>query len=179
MSKEALERFVSNHKDYESLLKYATSLTRHRQDAEDIVQDAFLGAWSLAEKNMLEISGMNRVCAYLKKVCRNLYADYKYQKKRQGKKIVIDDPELLPLENGLAANGLIALPEQECAVFAKELAKMIPSSVPLVYYETFLLSREGSTYKDIMEKFKIPLGTVQSRLSRARSKINDLAMGYA
>lgn len=48
------------------------------------------------------------------------------------------------------------------------------NDIPYQYYECLALCAEGKAYADIAEQLLIPIGTVKSRISRARIKYNRL-----
>jgi RNA polymerase sigma-70 factor (ECF subfamily) len=146
----------------DDLFRMAVSFTRHRGEAEDLTQEVFLKLWQNLDKY---IPGSSfRAWAF--RVARNLYVDA-YRRSREQRKATWVDPEFLESIPGgddphtesvrrqrleLARAGLSRLPE--------ELARL-------------LLLRDFAdwSYEDLADELELPLGTVKSRLNRARREL--------
>ncbi|MBQ4832083.1 RNA polymerase sigma factor [Pseudoalteromonas sp. MMG010] len=143
-----------------ALRRFAYSLTGNQADADDVVQITI-------EK--LLVKGLPDNIEPLKwafKVCRNVWIDeYRSQKVRQKS---VNDPQLHEAasndeQNNLADtqtlqrvnNALTSLPNEQREIVS-------------------LVAVQGMAYKDVASILDIPVGTVMSKLSRARSALYQL-----
>ena len=135
-------------------------LTRNDQDAQDIVQEASLRAF----KYWKGFSG--RDCRpWLLAIVRNTYYSWVRQRSVQpeltetGEIDDIDDsvpnPENLLLQNS-----------------SREILKAALDDLPAEFREAIVLREmEGMSYKEIADIASVPIGTVMSRLARARRRL--------
>lgn len=67
--------------------------------------------------------------------------------------------------------GLITLPDQlEAVAYKEHIADL--STLPLLHREVLLMAVEGLTYQAMAHKLGVPLGTIRSRLNRARQLLS-------
>lgn len=154
------------------VLKYQRRLVRQifmmmgRIDmAEDIVQEAFVKGY-LA----LDSFEINRpFYPWVTKIARNLALN---RTKRENKMSVfseLDETEIEVVD--VSENPLDNLIEKEND---RRLAKAI-LALPVPFRTVFVLRMvEKMSYEDIAKKLKISVGTVNSRLSRAREKLVEM-----
>jgi RNA polymerase sigma factor (sigma-70 family) len=151
------EQLVMPHLDAAHNL--ARWLTRNGPDAEDVVQDACVRA--LRYIGGLQGEGRSWFLA----IVRNAFYDW-CQRNRPAE-IVRDDGEALDA----AVDHTAISPEQ--SALQKGEARMLADAVaelPLPYREVLILRElEELSYKEIARVVDIPIGTVMSRLARARS----------
>jgi RNA polymerase sigma-70 factor, ECF subfamily len=156
------ERMVLPHRD--ALLGHALSLTHNADEAEDLVQETTLRA--LRGFHTFRADGPIR--AWLLTILRNLFINGYRTKARAPRSVSIDalenpDP-ILPIEPG---------PERQ--VFTRletEALRHAVQNLPEEYRTVLILSdMHGMTYQEIGEQLNIPVGTVRSRLSRARYRV--------
>lgn len=106
--------------------------------------------------------------AWLHKILKNQYINLYRQRQRRPQQVTIDDPEH-PFEPVSAER-----PAEDIA-FSGEVAALLRACVDRLHpeFRTVLLLREleGFTYKDIAEVLGIPIGTVMSRIYRARQNL--------
>ncbi len=141
------------------LRRFAYSLTRNGATADDLVQDTLeraLARWHLRRRH-------GSVRAWLFAIQRNLFLDSLRQRGRRGEHVGIEALQHVPAgddmqqaSDGLrdAAAGLEGLPEEQRSVL-------------------LLVVVEGLSYEETAEVLGVPLGTVMSRLSRAREKLRS------
>ena len=151
------------------LLRYAKALTRNNDLAEDLVQDCLERAWV----KKLMWNSQRRIRPWLFTIMHNLYVN---QIKKQTISTTsvenydsIDTLLTVTADNrNLDNSSLLRLRDLESA-----LGKLSPE-----YREIILLAGlENLTYKEISKVTALPLGTVMSRLSRAREKLRTLMEG--
>ena len=157
----------------EDAFAFARWLAGNRADAEDIFQEACLRAF----RAVGTFSGGNARAWLLTIVRRTAYSWL--EKNRVRAQIAMDDlnsgeralvergGDRDPLNTATAETDLIA------KVDAARLEAAI-SALPLEFRETFVLREiEGLDYRAIAEVTATPLGTVMSRLARARRRLTD------
>lgn len=136
------------------LRRYAIALMRDRSAADDLVQDCVVRA---LDKLHLWRDGTN-MRTWLFTMMHNLYANEMRRKSRMRDNRQID-PDLP--ERGEAAG-------QEHAVELRQLSDAL-DRLPEAQSEILLLvGLEGLTYAETAEVLGVPVGTVMSRVSRAR-----------
>ncbi len=156
------ESLVLPHR--EALLGYALSLTQNNDEAEDLVQETTLRA--LRGFESFRADGPMR--AWLLAILRNLFINHYRSRKRAPNNLALD-----ALEN--PDPFLPAVPGPERAVFSRlegDAIRGAVSRLPEDYRRVLLCSDvHGMTYQEISQQLGLPVGTVRSRLSRARSRI--------
>lgn len=129
-----------------------------RHEAEDVVQEAFRSAWN--GRHNYQTGRGDR--AWLMSILRRRIVD-RYRKKPQPKTIASDDP----IEPAIAG----ADPFRD--EYTDEMQHALQSLSPDLR-ETLLLVVVGElTHQETADLLEIPLGTVLSRVSRARTKLRE------
>ncbi len=139
-------------------------LTGNEHDAEDVVQDAFLRAFRFFEG----FHGVN--CRpWLLTIVRN--AAYTFLlKHRKGERNEVFDEELHTPEDFLLEEHGRLFREAE-----QHLVRQAIAELPREFREVLVLRElEGMSYKDIAGITEAPIGTVMSRLARARKHLQHL-----
>jgi len=147
----------------DSLYQYARWLTRNPTEAEDLVQEAYL-------KGLRGFGGFipgSNIRAWMFRILRNTFLTSRSGLRAVPPVSLDEEPQLLDA----IADG--ATPESHLLqrADAESLRRAI-EELPVEFREVLLLSDvEEMSYKEIAETLSIPLGTVTSRLMRARQKI--------
>lgn len=134
-------------------------LTRNHQDAEDVVQEAFLRAFAAFEN----LRGDDPK-PWLLKIVRNTSLTW-MKKHRQANSTIALDEEGMEDPREPSPN-----PEETLLISSsrEDVAKAL-EQLPLEFREAIVLRElEGLSYKEISAATGAPLGTVMSRLSRGR-----------
>ena len=142
-----------------ALRRYARALTRNIDHADDLVQDCLERA--LSRRGLFRPAGPMR--PWLFTMLTNLHRNAKRSERRRGDMVDVDD---LP-GRGMPAPqpGHLALVELDRAIGA----------LPLDQKEALLLvTLEGLAYADAASILDIPIGTLMSRLGRARASLRQL-----
>ncbi|HSL72825.1 MAG TPA: sigma-70 family RNA polymerase sigma factor [Ilumatobacteraceae bacterium] len=157
----AFERYVLP--EIEVLLRVANSLTRNHAEAEDLVQDTLLRAYRA-------IDGFDGRYprAWLLTILRNTHIN----RNRRRRPELLRDPDLA-IDRMISA----ASDERTDAVVDDEIDAEILRALAALD-EPFrsvveLVDIDGLSYAEAAEMLEVPVGTVMSRLHRARSRIRD------
>src|SRR5258705_7050570 len=137
-------------------------LLRNEQDAQDVVQEAYLRAF----KSFSGFHGSNGR-AWLLTIVRN--TSYTLLKKNQAADFTTFDEEIHVAGNEPASPPTI-LEHGEDAELIKEAMDALPAEFPEILA---LRPQEGLSYKEKADIAQIPPGTVMSRLARARAKLKE------
>jgi RNA polymerase sigma-70 factor (ECF subfamily) len=164
---ESMERNLSEHGRFEQLVlphldagyNLARWLTRDVNDAQDVVQEACLRAL----KYVGSLNG-DSARAWFLTIVRHAF--YDWCKRNRPAELAQDDGSAIDI----AVDPNAVDPEQASvrAAESKALADAI-AALPLVYREVLILRElEELSYKEIARVADVPIGTVMSRLARAR-----------
>jgi RNA polymerase sigma-70 factor, ECF subfamily len=152
---EGLQWIYENHS--ERLLNQAYRILLSRELAEDMTQDLFL---RLPEA-IAEFRGESSLGTWLFRVMHNMCLNRLQQSKNRQKLEMENIPALSPRE--------IDLPYEVSDLLSKALFVLDPETRSLLW----LKEGEGVPLKELAISFKLPEGTLKSRLSRARDRMRE------
>ena len=139
------------------LQRFAYKLTKNKPDADDLVQSTCLRA---LEKADLFTDGTN-LSGWASKIMFNLYLS---SYRRKAKFEITTDPDL-------HINKVVVEPRQETDMELANVQKAM-TRLHADHYEVLnLVCIEGMQYDEVAKKLNVPIGTVRSRLSRARAQL--------
>jgi RNA polymerase sigma-70 factor (ECF subfamily) len=158
----------------DTLFRVARRLTRDGERANDLVQETYLRAFRAKESFQLKEYGIR---PWLLRIMQNLHFSRSGRERRQP--VAMED-------GGLEAADLDAMPETAGVPMPLDIEAMDEQLVRAleglaVDYQIVLLmwAVDGLTYKEIAHTLDIPIGTVMSRLHRARQKLSEQLREYA
>jgi len=164
------ERHVLPHLD--AAYGLARWLARTEHDAEDVLQEAMLRAY-----RYYDIGGRDNVRAWLLTIVRNTFYTWAEQRQRHKSDVEYDEAGagLEMIEAGADETLHGANPEQLLLRAAdQKLVEAALLKLPAEYREILVLRElEELSYKEIAAIVGVPLGTVMSRLSRARLQLRQ------
>jgi len=138
-------------------------LLRNEQDAQDVVQEAFLRAF----KSFSGFHGSNGR-AWLLAIVRN--TSYTLLKKKRAADLTTPFDEEIHVSDDESVSAATILEHSEDA----ELIREAMDELPAEFREILTLRhQEDLSYKEIADITQIPPGTVMSRLARARRKLKE------
>ena len=145
------------------LRRFAYALCGNREEGDDLVQTACVKALSRLE----QYEPGSRLDSWMYRIVQNSYIDLV---RHRGRYPATSDPETL---DRLSEGGQSAAGSEHRLLLAKvrsEIGKL-PEAQRLV---VALVAIEGHSYKEAAEALDLPMGTVMSRLARARERLLQL-----
>lgn len=138
------------------LRRYAMTLTRSVSEAEDLAQ----ACCERALRAQAQWQEGTRLDAWVFRIARNLWIDQLRKRRREGASEALEAHPDLPGEDGRQVT--------ETALTADSVQRAL-TELPAEQRDLLLLvCVDGLSYRDASNRLSIPIGTVMSRLSRAR-----------
>ena len=170
-------------RDYEkhvdALFNFAFHLTHSEADADDLVQDTFVRAYRSYESFE---QGTN-LKAWLFRILKNLFINEFHKKNRHGGEAVNFDDVQVFHENeelaGDAPKGFLDLREDMFDNLMGDEVTMALQSLHPDAQAIIMLDLEGFSYEEMSEIVGVPVGTVRSRIFRARNLLKEKLFAYA
>ncbi len=155
------EQMILPHMD--AAYNLARWLTGNEQDAEDVVQEAYLRAFKFFDSFQGENSR-----TWVLTIVRNTCYTWLHQNRSAAQDEEFDEDihtescNSHSLERALLEN------------IDREMLEQALNELPVAYREAMILRElEGLSYKEIALISRVPLGTVMSRLARARARLQE------
>jgi RNA polymerase sigma-70 factor (ECF subfamily) len=152
------------------LFSYAMGLARNHSDAEDLVQETYVRALRAAKHLRHE----GNIRAWLFTILRNIWFNQHRQRRSQ--------PTLVELDvNGGTGNLAVDTTQDPYAQYVGRVeVRQIREAIGRLSVELqeiiLLREYEGLSYQELSHILDCPIGTVMSRLARARSKLRELVL---
>lgn len=140
---------------YALLYRYAYRLTGSEADAEDLTQEVFLTAQAKWE----QLRDETKARSWLFTIARNAYL----KELRAPVCIVSSTLDELP---GADADGPSDFDDEQLQNALNDLPEEFRSPVVLFYFQEF-------SYREIAEQMDVPVGTIMSRLARAKAFLRE------
>jgi len=146
------------------------TLTRNHEDTQDLVQETFIRAF----ENIRRFDEQYRFYTWIYRIAVNLSFTFLKRRKLAPVSVESDDPE----------GGETELPDNRAVPFAEQSdqRRNIERALALLPAEQRLAislrTYDGLSYAEIADVMHTSVGTVMSRLSRARDKLRELLKGY-
>ena len=164
---EAFARLVRTYEN--KIYSLAFRMCGSADDASDIAQEAFLAAW----RGLPFFRGDSGFATWLYRLTSNAAIDYLRRQKKQRGDMSLDDEEL----------GLDAVdtgPGPQDAAERTEVRSVVAAGLQELSegHRQVLVLREiqGLSYEEIADVLEVDLGTVKSRISRARSALRKILL---
>jgi RNA polymerase sigma-70 factor (ECF subfamily) len=158
----------------DTLYRVGRRLTGETADAEDLVQETLLRAW----RGWGSFTAGSNVRAWLLTILRNTFISRWRSKRKEGTPVSLDDADPHAIHRAVGGT------DPEGTFFERVVDQHVVRAVealPEEFREALVLSDlEGLPYAEVAEVLGIPVGTVKSRLFRARRilqhKLHDHAV---
>ena len=148
----------------------------NEEDADDLVQETFLKAFRFIDKFE---EGTNAK-AWLFKILKNAYINQYRKESKRPARVDYEDVAVYNEEEEGQVSGYYDLRED---VFEKMIGDEVSTALNLLPEEfrtvILLCDIEGFSYEEISKIIDIPIGTVRSRLFRARNMLKEKLVKYA
>lgn len=169
--------FVEEFMGYlDSLYNFAYRLTLDEDDANDLVQDTYLKAYRFFDSYE---PGTNAK-AWLFRILKNSFINEFRKKSKQPAKVDYSDLENTYNSEDADSNKTVDLrTETERDKIGDEVATALNSLDVDFRTAIILCDLEGFTYEEMSKILDIPIGTVRSRLHRARNLLKEKLKLYA
>jgi RNA polymerase sigma-70 factor (ECF subfamily) len=158
------------------LYNYAMYLTGERAAAQDLLQDTFLKAFRFFDK----FERGTNARAWLYRIMRNTYIN-EFRRLKRSPELIEYDEQVSPYQMDrtaiAAADDLRQKMDSE--LFDDEIAGAIGALPEKFKSVVILRDVEDLPYEEIAEVLEIPVGTVRSRLHRARAMLFERLRPYA
>lgn len=168
--RSALNELIRKHQ--ERAYQYAYRLTRNSEVASDVVADAFVRI-NNALKNF---KGNSAFTTWMYRIITNCYLDQRKREKGKGNVSLdsgfqVDDEDVTrDVEDpGRTPDELVERNQRE-ALLHRALAKLPDHQRSMIV----MYHAEQLAYEEIAEALDLPIGTVKSRLNRARLSLREL-----
>jgi RNA polymerase sigma-70 factor (ECF subfamily) len=157
-NQRSVQRLVDDY--YAALYRYAYRLTGSAADADDLTQEAYCKAQSC----LGQLRDLTRARPWLFSILRNAYLQ-RIRSDRQQRWVTLDAAAELA-EAPAETDSPIDIDPERLQQALSELAEGFRTPVILYYFEDF-------SYRDIAEQMDLPIGTVMSRLARAKTHLRS------
>ena len=165
-------RLLAAHQD--KLYRVAYRMAGHHEDAQDLLQDALLEAY----RSFKKFQRGSYFDKWLYRIMTNTFIDRQRHRKRVGIVESLDAP--LPGSDGSKGDGR-EIPDwadepSRCILqdkFDEPVQKALDALPPEFRMVLILSDVEEFSYEEISEMMDTPIGTVRSRLHRARSMMRQ------
>jgi RNA polymerase sigma-70 factor (ECF subfamily) len=161
------------------MYRVALRFTRQHEDAQDLVQETMLKAFRAYDR----FEEGTSLRAWMLRILTNSY--YNRYRRRLHERRAAELPADDPYHDGLISDASMSgLRDPEAAMLRPLLSQEIGRAIdrlPEAFRVVFVLAEvEGLAYREIADAMDTPIGTVMSRLHRARKLLqHDLLLGHA
>jgi RNA polymerase sigma factor (sigma-70 family) len=171
----ALTELMKRYRSHVDRLLY--HLAPDWQDRADLSQEV----WIRVYRNIKNLNEPEKFRGWLSRITTNLFYDELRKRKRNSQPLSLDAPILLDgseIDWEIAADG--PSPEDNMATteFYDQLRTAI-AELPEAFRQTIILREiDGRSYEEIAEVTQVSIGTVKSRIARARLRLQEQLSGY-
>ncbi len=159
-----------------ALKTFAYHLTYDEDDANDLVQETYMKAHRFIDRY---IQGTNAK-AWLFKILKNAYINHYRKRSKQPTRVDFEDVVNYHDSDENLGQGYLDLREELFSSMMGDEVTTAINSLPIDFRTVVLLCDvEGFTYEEISKIIDVPIGTVRSRLFRARNMLKEKLKAYA
>jgi RNA polymerase sigma-70 factor (ECF subfamily) len=168
----AFDMLVESHR--KQIYQLAYHLTGNHEDADDISQEVFIRAY----RSMGNFKGKSKLSTWLHRITVNLSINHLKREARHTHESSEDKILYSRLDSPALSWKNNPLEDVEAEELARRIGEAI-ESLPLPERIVFVLRvYQELPYREIARTMDCPMGTVMSRLNRARRRLRDKLMDY-
>ena len=160
----------------DALYNFAYYLVKNETDANDLVQETCLKAYRFADS----YEENSNAKAWLFRILKNAFINEYRKRKSRPTQVDIEDVTTYGKEADTPYSGSVDLREE---MFDTMLGDEVTTAVNLLPTDfrmvILLCDIEGFSYEEIAEIVEVPIGTVRSRIFRARNMLKEKLQAYA
>lgn len=168
---DAFEQLVRDNE--KRIYNLVLRMTGNPEDALDLSQETFLKAW----KSLSSFKGDSAFSTWVYRLASNTCLDFLRRKKRQqetiGSALSLDDEDAPPPPSDESVQPEVQLERTERSLALKKALASLPD-----HHRQILILRElsGLSYQEISDTLDLDIGTVKSRLTRARLSLRKILL---
>lgn len=160
----------------DALYNFAYNLTRNETDANDLVQETYLKAYKFIESYRENTNAK----AWLFRILKNTFINDYRKRKNRPTQVDYEENVLFHQESDTLFSGSLDLQEDMFSAMMGDEVTLAMEALKVDFRIVILLSDiEGFSYEEIAEIINVPIGTVRSRLFRARNMLKEKLQAYA
>jgi RNA polymerase sigma-70 factor (ECF subfamily) len=159
----------------DAVYTFAYRLSGDATQAEDLVQEVYLKAWRFIGRYEADTNAK----AWLFRICRNAFINEYRSKKSRPYKVDYEDVVVYHNEDDPSAPRYFGLHEEMGSKLMGDEVTLAINALSPSFRTVVLLDLEDFTYEEIAAILEIPIGTVRSRLHRARNVLAEKLREYA
>jgi RNA polymerase sigma-70 factor (ECF subfamily) len=160
----------------DALYNFAFHLCYNEEDANDLVQETYLKAFRFIDKY---IQGTNAK-AWLFKILKNAFINQYRKKSKRPTRVDYEDIVSYHDNDDASFSEFTDLRQELFESMMGDEVTIAINALPMDFRTVILLCDiEGFTYEEIAKIIDIPIGTVRSRLHRARKMLKEKLKEYA
>jgi RNA polymerase sigma-70 factor, ECF subfamily len=144
------------------LFRYAMALSRNRSEAEDLVQETYVRALGAVER----LRPGSNVKVWMLTILRNIWRNQLRSQRAAPRTEELDSERVATFKDPHA----VLVTNMECEL-VREAIRQLPEDAREII---LLREYEDMSYQEIADLLDCPLGTVMSRLGRARARLRML-----
>jgi RNA polymerase sigma factor (sigma-70 family) len=153
---------------FNSAYNFAYWLVRNKDDAEDLVQETYLKAF----RSFASFQSGTNFRAWIFRILKNTFLSVRAQTQRH-EAVTLRSDEVFELP--ASSDDIESILLERSRLDAVQLAI---DQLPVIFREVLLLCDvEEASYREIADILSIPIGTVMSRLARARKAVRESLRG--
>jgi RNA polymerase sigma-70 factor (ECF subfamily) len=162
---EAFGELVKRYQDrlYNAVYRYLDNA----EDAQDVVQEAFLSAYQALDG----FKGGSQFFTWLYRIAMNHAIDRKRRRRLVLRVETLQEEDRHPIDESDAANPTEVLGKKEERERLHQALQLLSAEHRLVL---ILKDIEGLKYEEMAETLDVPIGTIRSRLHRARLELREI-----
>jgi RNA polymerase sigma-70 factor (ECF subfamily) len=154
---------------FDSLYNFASWLVHNKSNAEDLVQETYLKAL----RSFASFQPGTNFRAWMFRILRNTFLSSRSTLDRR-MTVEIDSEDDVPVLPATSTTPESLLIERS----RKNAVQNAIEQLPVIFREVLLLCDvEDASYREVSEILSIPIGTVMSRLARARKAVRESVLG--